>query len=206
MAGTTFQPSPGPIPAFAPGPVGTLTIGGDLSLSNSTIIMDVNTSVSPSNDEVVVTGNLNSTAAAGTLTIHNLGPALVPGQRFVLFNKPLPNGLAITVSGARSTWINNLAFDGSVSVSTVAPPVVLGVTNRYFGTASNQLVFSWTDPSGTSVLQQQIDSLFVGFNGVNAGPWTTYSTTSPATNVIIESTSTHTNDPAAVFFRLVGKP
>ena len=60
----------------------------------------------------------------GTLTVANLGPALNVGDRFVLFSKPVVNGNAIIVTGGVN-WINNLAVDGSITVtSLIAPPVI----------------------------------------------------------------------------------
>ena len=109
--GTTLRPGAS---------VGTLTINSDLSIGGNMAI-EVNKSLSPSNDLVLVSGVLTN-AGTGTLTVSNLGPALAAGDKFTLFSTPLLNGAAMTVTGAGATWANNLAVDGSISV--IAPPTL----------------------------------------------------------------------------------
>ena len=102
---------------LAPGAsVGTLTINSDLSIGGN-LAIEVNKSLSPSNDLVVVSGLLTNTGT-GTLTVANLGPALAVGDKFTLFSQPVVNGAALTVTGAGANWTNNLAVDGSISVTS----------------------------------------------------------------------------------------
>ena len=68
--GTTLAPG-----AF----VGTLTINSDLSIGGN-LAIEVNKSLSPPNDLVVVSGVLTNTGT-GTLTVANLGPALAVGDK-----------------------------------------------------------------------------------------------------------------------------
>jgi autotransporter-associated beta strand protein len=104
----------------APG-VGQLTIGGNLSIAGN-VAVDVDTSLSPSNDVIFVTGTLSKTGA-GTLTVANVGPALAVGDKFFVFNKAVSGGASLTVSGSGVMWQNNLAVDGSITVtSLVVPP------------------------------------------------------------------------------------
>jgi autotransporter-associated beta strand protein len=110
-AGTTLAPG-APV-----GSVGTLTINSDLSIGGN-LAIEVNKSLSPSNDLVVVSGALTKTGP-GTLTVANLGPALAVGDKFTLFSQPVANGAALTVTGGGATWTNNLAVDGSIQVLTV---------------------------------------------------------------------------------------
>ena len=107
------------------GSVGMLTVTTNL-IFGGRLVIDVNKSLSPSNDFVVVNGGLTNTGTGspgmGTLTVSNLGPALAVGDKFTLFSKPMQNGAAVTVTGAGATWANNLAVDGSISVTAVTRP------------------------------------------------------------------------------------
>ena len=132
---------------LAPGTsaIGTLTINNSLTL-NGNLFFKVNKSLSPSqsNDIAVVTGTLTS-SGIGTLTVTNAGPtALVVGDKFKLFNKPVANGSTLGVSGGGVLWINNLQVDGSISVTslTVPTPAINSVILQDNGT---NLVFSGTN-------------------------------------------------------------
>lgn len=176
-AGTTL--APGPIA----GSVGTLTINSDLMLSGN-LAIDVNKSQSPSNDLVVVSGTLKN-SGTGTITVTNHGPALVVGDKFTLFSKPMQNGAALTVTGSGATWANHLAVDGSISVLSFGTGPTLS-----FSHAGGNLQFSWI---GAFKLQSQTNGL-----GTN---WVNYpgGGTSPIT-VPIGTTN------RSVFFRLVPGP
>jgi autotransporter-associated beta strand protein len=112
---------------LAPGAsIGTITLNGGLTL-NGNLLFEVNKSLSPqSNDVATVSGALTN-GGTGTLTVANLGPALAVGDKFKLFNKPLTNGAALTVTGGGTgvTWANNLAVDGSIVVAPSAPPTII---------------------------------------------------------------------------------
>ena len=129
---------------LAPGSsVGTLTFGSDLILAGN-LFIEVDKTLSPSNDFAVVTGMLTN-AGTGTLTVTNLGATpLVAGDSFTLFSQPLTNGSALTiVSDPAVVWTNKLAVDGSIQVVSVASagPSYLqwGLTN------GNTLGFLWTN-------------------------------------------------------------
>jgi autotransporter-associated beta strand protein len=126
---------------LAPGAsVGTLTINSDLTL-NGNLAIEVNKSLSPSNDLVVVNGVLTN-GGNGTLTVNNLGPALVVGNKFTLFSKPLLNGGALAVSGGGVNWQNNLAVNGSITIASIIsqPPLVTSTT-----TSGANLIFKGTN-------------------------------------------------------------
>jgi autotransporter-associated beta strand protein len=183
-AGTTLAPGP------SVGSVGTLTINSDLSIGGN-LAIELNKSLAPPNDLVVVSGVLTGTGT-GTLTVANLGPALAVGDKFTLFSQPLQNGAALTVAGAGATWANNLAVDGSITVNSVIAPPALNFTE-----IGNSLRFSWTDGFYSFKLQAQTNSLSVGITT----NWVDYpfGGTSPVT-VPIDVTN------GTVFFRLVPKP
>jgi autotransporter-associated beta strand protein len=114
--------------------VGTLTLNGGLALSGD-LFIEVDKSLSPSNDAVAVTGILTN-GGTGTLTVVNLGPALVVGDSFQIFNKPVLNGGALhVVSSGGVVWTNRLAVDGSIAVLPGTPPPVSGDPTN---------VFTWT--------------------------------------------------------------
>lgn len=94
--------------------IGTLTINNDLILAGN-LSVEVNKSVSPSNDLVTVSGTINN-IGSGTVNVANLGPALTVGNSFKVFNQAVINGGALTVTGGGVTWTNKLAVDGSIQV------------------------------------------------------------------------------------------
>ncbi len=177
-AGTTLAPGAS---------VGTMTINSDLSIGGN-LAIEVNKSLSPSNDLVVVSGVLTNTGT-GTLAVANLGPALAAGNKFTLFSQPVLNGAALTVKGSGAIWTNNLAVDGSISViGFVAAPTL------NFTQTGNSLQFSWT---GDFKLQAQTNSLNVGISN----NWANYPGGSPSpVTVPIDATK------GTVFFRLVPTP
>jgi fibronectin-binding autotransporter adhesin len=183
-AGTTLAPG------ASAGSVGTLTFNSDLIIGGD-LAIEVNKSLSPSNDLVVVNGPLGKNGT-GTVSVTNLGPALAVGDKFTLFSKPMQNGAALTITGAGATWANNLAVDGSISIVSVSRPML-----NFTLSGGNGLQFSWDTGFGNFKLQSQTNSLNSGL-GTN---WADYpgGGTSPVT-VPIGLTN------ATVFFRLVSTP
>jgi fibronectin-binding autotransporter adhesin len=114
---------------LAPGAsVGTLTLSSDLVLSGD-LFIELNKSHSPSNDVVAVAGVLTN-AGTGWVIVTNLGPALVLGDSFRLFNKALLNGGAMAiVSSGGVVWTNKLAVDGSIVVLSTGTPPSVPATN-----------------------------------------------------------------------------
>ena len=177
---------------FAPGSTdGTLTINSDLSIGGN-LVFEVNKSWTPlSNDLVVVSGVLTNTGT-GTLTVTNLGPALAVGDTFTLFSQAVSNGAAITITGAGSTWANNLAVDGSVTALTVPVTVNTNPPVMHVSVSGNTLSLAWPTNLGWTL---QTNS--VGLN--SPGSWFPVSGSSSLTNLNIII------NPAkpAVFFRMV---
>jgi hypothetical protein len=170
---------------LAPGAsIGTFTISSNLIIGGN-LAIEVNKSLVQSNDLVVVNGGLTNTGT-GTLTVVNLGPALAVGDRFTLFNKPVEYGAALNVTGAGVNWINDLAVDGSISVT--AP--TLNFINLG-GTSWTDLQFSWT---GSYKLQFQTNSINVGLST----NWMDWDVTNNPLIISINNAMTRT-----VFFRLV---
>ena len=101
---------------------------------------------------------------------------------------------AWTLTGGRATWVNNLAFDGSISVDTVITTVP---TLIYTNNGGTNLVFSWSDPYNSFKLQSQTNSLKVGISN----NWVNYPNggTPPVTVPIVKTNP-------AVFFRIISIP
>ncbi len=120
--------------AGAAATLGTLVMNGGLTLGGN-LVVKLNKSLSQSNDVFQVSGTLVNTNA-GIITVNNLGPALVPGDRFYLFNAPVAGGASLTIAGAGMAWSNNLANDGSIIALAASGPALTGVTlNPIFGSS-----------------------------------------------------------------------
>src|SRR6202012_2396228 len=98
---------------------------------------------------VVVNGALSSTGT-GTVIVTNLGAAVAVGDKFVLFNQPVPNGATMTVTGGGSgvVWTNLLAVDGSIQVLTAAPPINPLGGRIQSSVTGNTLNLSWPTNAG----------------------------------------------------------
>ncbi len=143
---------------LAPGyGVGTLTVG-NLALGGTTL-MEINKSLTPSNDLVVAT---TSIVYGGTLIVTNVGPNISLGDRFVLFSTvgsqnfdtvvlpTLHNGLG---------WVNNLTVDGSISTIQVLNP---NPTNITFQVGGGNLTLNWPASHTGWQLQVQTNALGAG--------------------------------------------
>jgi hypothetical protein len=155
---------------LAPGAsVGTLTINNNMTLEGN-LIIEVNKSLSPSNDLVVVSGSLANTGT-GIVTVNNLGPALAVGNSFKLFSQAVTGGATLAVTGGGVVWSNNLANDGSIIVlsTAVTHPVI---TDVHLAAGATNIVFS-------------------GTNGLVSGNYNVLSSTNLAqTNWTVEATGT----------------
>ncbi|EEF63395.1 beta strand repeat-containing protein [Pedosphaera parvula] len=178
----------------APGDsIGTLTINGDLTLAGN-LLIEVNRSLPQPNDSITVSGILNNTGAH-SVVVTNLGTALVAGDKFTLFNQPIPNGGALTVTGGNATWTNNLAVDGSISVLSVGSPVNPNPTPITFSYAGGNINLSWPADHTGWHLQVQTNSLTTGLS-------TNWFTVPGSTTTNAMSIPVSAGNPC-VFFRLV---
>ncbi len=156
------------------GSVSNLVVGGSLDINAGGLVATLNKSLSPSNTTFTVNGSITSTG--GTLVLTNFGPNLAVGDKFTLFSQPL-SGSALTIKSTGFSVANNLAMDGSVTVTSVVSPTSVPITATYSG---GVLSLSWPAGSGLH-LQAQTNSLAVGLsnNWVDVGGVTgnSYSTT-----------------------------
>jgi len=142
LPGATLAPG-------TPTAIGTLTVNNNLTLGGN-LLVKINKSLAQSNDLVSVTGTLSNTNN-GVVTVNNLGPALVAGNKFTLFSQPVSGGGLLSISGGGAVWSNNLATDGSIIVlsATVPHPVI-----RTINISGGNVVVSGTNgtASGTCYL------------------------------------------------------
>jgi fibronectin-binding autotransporter adhesin len=173
--------------------LGTLTINGDLQLGGS-LLVGVNKSLSQSNGMIVVSG-LETNSGSGVVTITNSGTGFAVGDTFQLFNQPVLNGEALSVtSGGGVVWTNMLAVNGTIQVLSVAPAInpLPGVLQQ---SVSGGLVqISWPTNLGW-ILQAQTNPISTGL-------------TTNWVNVLGSQTITNSSiqvNPAegSVFYRLV---
>jgi autotransporter-associated beta strand protein len=169
--------------------IGTLTINNDLTVAGN-VGIEVNTSLGTTSDKAAVSGVLTN-AGTGTIVVTNLGPALVTGDTFALFNKAMSNGAALTITGGGPVfWTNKLAIDGTISVLQTIPSTP---TNISISLAGNTLTLSWPGSHLGWSLQSNSVSLTLTSN------WFTVSNSSAATTFMTTRDATKTN----VFFRMV---
>ncbi len=179
--------------ALAPGAsIGTLTISGDLTI-NGGLAIEVNKSLAQSNDITTVTGVLTN-GGTGSVSVTNLGATLVVGDRFTLFNQPVINGNALTVSGGGANWTNKLALDGSIQVLSLVSSIATYSTNISASVSGSTLTITWPATHLGWILQSQTNTLS---NGLKTN-WVDVAGSASVTSTPI------TLNPAnpTVFFRL----
>lgn len=125
--------------------IGTLTVNGSATLAGTTL-MELNRSLSPNSDRLVVGGSLNFGGAL-TVVLAVGAPSPQAGDVYQLFNKggsgtfspiTLPNLSALPGGLAWDT--SKLSVNGSITVTGTATPPTIGSV----GMSGNNFVFSGT--------------------------------------------------------------
>ena len=174
--------------------LGTLTVSNNLTLAGN-LRIEINKSLSPSNDLTIVTGNRTNTGT-GTVTVTNEGPAFAVGDTFKLFSRALVGGSTLTIAPSPGTglnWVNQLAVNGAIAVAAISQVP----TNINYSLTSGRLNLAWpADHTGWRLLMQT-GHLNLGFSQ-NTNDWATVagSTLISATNFLINQTN------ASEFYRL----
>lgn len=146
---------------------GTLSVGptvGTLSIENSlnssgNFVFKLNKAKPQRNDSIAVRDD-NMYSGTGTLTVNNVGPGLVAGDKFTLFSKPLAGGAALTiVSGGSVVWNNKLDQDGSIEVVSAPNVVPTTPTNLTFTVSAGIITLSWPDSYLGWSLQAQTNAV-----------------------------------------------
>ena len=180
---------------IAPGATspGTLTISNSLTLSsNAFAVFELNKTNAPAtNDYLFVTGTLRVTNS--TLTVRNLGPALVTGDRFVLLSQPTSGFSVVNLPGGYF-WTNKLALDGSIAVLATIPSLP---TNLSYSVSGRTLNLRWPSNYVGWILQSQTNPLNLGLRAAS-NAWFDLPGTAgvTATNLPLVTTN------PSVFFRL----
>jgi len=171
--------------------MGVLTINNNLTI-NGSLLFQLNKNWAQSNSMAVVSGVL-ANSGTGSILITNLGPTLAVGDSFQLFNQPVLNGSALSISsGDGVTWTNMLALNGSIQVLAVTVPInpLPGIVQ--FHVSGDNLGLSWPTNSGW-ILQEQNNPLAVGLSN----NWVNVPNSGSVTNMNFKLTN------AAAFYRLV---
>lgn len=95
-----------------------ITVASNLNITTAgTILFPLNKSLVQSNS--IVTAGLGVHFTGGSLKLVNSGPSLTVGDKFTLFSQPIANGATVPIVSPGFTVANNLAADGSVTVTTI---------------------------------------------------------------------------------------
>jgi fibronectin-binding autotransporter adhesin len=187
--GGNMNVSGGTITPTAVGSVGTLTVASNMNITLGTVLVSLNKVLSPSNSVVSAGGAV--TTSGGTLKLLNFGPNLVIGDKFTIFNQAVIGGPSMTIVSPGFTITNNLAMNGSVTVTSIAPSGTGQITATVSG---GQLNLSWPVSFVGLHLQVQTNPLIIGL-GTN---WITI----PGTDVGNNYSTILNNSNGSVFFRL----
>jgi autotransporter-associated beta strand protein len=176
------------------GGISTVTmvnVGLNMNIDSGTVVATLNKALSPSfsNTTFTVAGALNS--SGGTLKLLNAGPTPVVGDKFTIFSQPVVGGAGITIVSPGFSVANNLAGDGSVTVTAVQAPPTLSVT-----LSGGSLNLTWPSTwTGGVHLQSQTNSVSVGL--------TTNWVTIPGTDQSNTYTTPLNRSNVSVFYRLI---
>ena len=119
----------GSLGTVAPGSataLGTLTVSNNITLGGN-LVLKLNNAGGTKNDHWWCPLNGGALVGGGTLTVTNLGPALVPGNTFHLFPAGVSGfaniSLPVSDHNYKYTWTTNLAFNGSITLQSAVPLV-----------------------------------------------------------------------------------
>lgn len=149
VAGNVLVASGGSIGAGPASGIGTLTIGGNLVITNGGAgFFRLAKTPGLTNDKVSVTGSITN-YSTNSIVVTNVGAnAFVSGDKFYLFNKSVSGASTMSVTGGLSSgliWSNSLAADGSIQVITgvsliTNSPVITNIT-----LSGNNIIISGTN-------------------------------------------------------------
>lgn len=148
------------------GSIGSFTVSNYFTLSGSMYI-SLNKSLGQPNSlvNIQVNGTTNVVANSGSsITVSNLGPSLVAGDSFYVFNQAVTNGNLIVINGnpgAGLGFTNYLDVDGSIKV---VQTVATNPTNIIVSASGNILTLSWPSDHLGWTLQTQTNSLSAGIS------------------------------------------
>jgi hypothetical protein len=167
--------------------IGTLTVQSNVTL-NGLLQMELNrTNVQTADRLISTTG---SVAASGTLTVTNLGPALVAGDTFQLFSQPVSGFATLNLPDVSpNAWVNLLTNNGTIYVLATSP------TNLAIQFTAGNLTLNW--PSDHTGWRLQVQT-----NDVSQGLGTNWTEVADATTTN-QLTVPINPESKSVFYRLV---
>jgi fibronectin-binding autotransporter adhesin len=179
-------------------PTGVFNVTSNATLSGAVNMSLDSTNSSTSSELAAQTFTINSSA---TLSVANTGPGLINGTTFTLFNHGVSGFSTVSLpltdpTGTTNyTWANNLASNGTITLTTGGVVVQATPPHITFGASGNTLSLSWPSSYLGYNLQVQTNSLAVGVST----NWVTVPGSSSVTSTNI------TINPAnpTVFYRLV---
>jgi fibronectin-binding autotransporter adhesin len=147
--------------------IGTMSVSGTIAL-NGTVNMDLNRNSVQTSDRITAASR---TGTGATLNVSNLGPNLVTGDVYQLFNGPVTAFTTVNLPVATAdnsityVWENNLAVDGTIKVLSGASPVDPTPTTITSTVVGNVLELAWPSSHKGWTLQAQTNALSVGLSG-----------------------------------------
>lgn len=138
------------------GAISTLNVGGNLNISSGTVVANLHKGLAQSNSVFLVTNTI--TATGGTLRLLNFGPSVAIGDQFTIFSEAVSGGATMTIESPGFTVVNNLAGNGSVTVTGLAPGQLTATRS------GGQLNLSWPASLMGLRLQIQTNTLKVGLS------------------------------------------
>ena len=181
---------------IAPGAtIGKLTITNVATLGG-TALMELNRTNAVFTNDVLAASSI---VLGGTLTVTNMGPTMVAGDRFVLFSGSLSGAfttvnLPVSVGSTTYTWTNKTDIDGSIQLLSVTS-VNQTPTNMTAVVNGGNLELSWPADHTGWHLQAQTNSLTTGLDT----NWVTI----PNTDLVNSYTNTIDAANGTVFYRMV---
>jgi autotransporter-associated beta strand protein len=186
-AGATLSPGDG---------IGSFTVNNTATL-NGTVLMQLNQNTS---DMLSVSGAIT---ASGSLFVTNVGPDIINGTTFHLFNKAV-TGLTDSLppkdpAGTNAyVWTDHISIDGTITLASGGISINTNPTNIVTSVSGNLLSLSWPSDHTGWTLQAQTNGVNIGLsnNWVNVAG-------SSSTNMV-----NITINPAngVVFYRLFYQP
>ena len=145
LAGSTLNPGDA---------IGTLTVRSNITL-NGLLLMELNRTNGQNCDQLASAAG--TITGGGTLTVANLGTALVAGDAFQLFSQPVSGFATVSLPDVTpNAWVNQLSANGTIRVVATAS------TSLQTQVANGSLTLSWPGDHTGWRLQVQTNDLNVG--------------------------------------------
>ncbi len=181
-------------------PVGTFTVSNSATIAGTALIA-LNVSGSPINGKLSATGTITAT---GALVVTNLGPDIVNGTKFQLFNQAVTGFTSIILPSSNPAntssygWQTNVAVDGSITLTNggTTNSINLNPTNMTVSASAGNMTITWPGDH----LGWQLQSNSISLTATSQWFSILGSTTVTQENMAIDRSKTN------VFFRMIYPP